>query len=89
MLPRPTWAATTLPPTRMEPTPLSPGEVDELLSDPRSRTADMLVLRDALERMAGALERLSDAVGRLDDIHDQVRPPTDRGDYPRIPPRAD
>ena len=76
------------PPTRMEPTPLSPGEVDELLSDPRSRTADMLVLRDALERMAGALERLSDAVGRLEDVHDQVRP-TDGGGYPRIPPRAD
>jgi hypothetical protein len=72
----------------MDPTPLSPGEIDALLCDPRSRTADMLVLRDALERMAGALERLADAVGRLDDVADQVRPLGD-ADYRPIPPRAD
>lgn len=51
----------------MDPTPLTPEEVDAVLHDPRSTAADMLVLRDALERMAGALARLADAVGRMED----------------------
>jgi len=60
-----------------DPPPLSATDVDALLApDPRTRTADLLVLRDALLRMAGALERLSDAVGGLD-----LPPPR--------PPRAD
>ena len=70
----------------MDPTPLTPTEVDALLRDPRSTAADMLVLRDALERMAGALERLADAVGRLDEVTGQLRP-TDG--FPQTPPRAD
>ena len=46
--------------------PISPAEVDTLLQpDPRSRAADLLVLRDALDRMAGALERLASAAGEL------------------------
>ena len=48
------------------PDPLSPAEVEALLQpDPRTRAADLLVLRDALQRMAEALERLSAAVGEL------------------------
>ncbi|HEY0970644.1 MAG TPA: hypothetical protein VGE02_06685 [Gemmatimonadales bacterium] len=68
-----------------DPTPLTPAQVDALLCDPRSRAADMLVLRDALERMAGALERLADAVGRLGDATGE----TARDEYPGIPPRGD
>lgn len=50
----------------MNPEPLSPEQVDVLLRpDPRTRTADMLVLRDALLRMSGALEKLSGAVSQL------------------------
>jgi hypothetical protein len=46
--------------------PLSPQQVDALLKpDPRTRTADLLVLRDALQRMGGALERLHGAVSQL------------------------
>lgn len=45
--------------------PLTPIEVDALLNDPRSSTADMLVLRDALLRMGGALDKLASAVSRL------------------------
>ncbi|HEU4629875.1 MAG TPA: hypothetical protein VFS08_09010 [Gemmatimonadaceae bacterium] len=74
--------------------PLSPAEVDALLRpDPRTRCADMLVLRDALSRMAGALEQLADAVQRLHAIADQME--ADGGDSPAaprgsvIPPRAD
>lgn len=51
----------------MDPTPLTPAEIDALLRDPRSGAADMLVLRDALDRMAGALARLAEAVGRMGD----------------------
>ncbi|HEX5581793.1 MAG TPA: hypothetical protein VFX39_09465 [Gemmatimonadaceae bacterium] len=49
------------------PTPLTPAEIDALLHDPRSSAADMLVLRDALDRMAGALARLAEAVGRMEE----------------------
>ena len=50
----------------MELDPLSPEQVDALLRpDPRTRTADLMVLRDALLRMGGALERLHGAVSQL------------------------
>jgi hypothetical protein len=69
--------------------PLSPTEIDALLQpDPRTRCADLLVLRDALSRMAGALEQLADAVGRLNPVVDGAD-----GDAPgggrAVPPRAD
>ena len=48
------------------PAPLTPAELDALLRpDPRTRAADLLVLRDALQRMAEALEQLSAAVQEL------------------------
>ena len=50
----------------MSPDPLSPEQVDALLRpDPRTRSADLLVLRDALLRVGGALERLHGAVTKL------------------------
>ena len=71
----------------MTPDPLSPADVDALLRpDPRTRNADLLVLRDALDRMAGALEQLADAVGRLGPLADRD------GEGPaarRTPPRGD
>lgn len=71
----------------MTPDPLTPAEVDALLHpDPRTRSADLLVLRDALDRMAGALEQFADAVGRLGplaDVGDGAPPP------PRMRPRGD
>lgn len=66
--------------------PLSPEQVDLLLRhDPRTRTADMLVLRDALQRMSGALEKLSGAVSQLQraagELEREVkRERPDRGD---------
>jgi len=49
--------------------PLTPEAVDALLRpDPRTRTADLLVLRDALQRMNGALEKLHGAVSQLRDV---------------------
>jgi hypothetical protein len=46
--------------------PLQPQEVDAILRpDPRTTTADLLVLRDALQRMGDAFERLADAVVQL------------------------
>ena len=47
--------------------------------------ADLLVLRDALSRMAGALEQLADAVGHLHTVADRL----DDVPPPSIPPRAD
>jgi len=77
--------------------PLTPSQVDALLRpDARARSADLLVLRDALSRMAGALEQLADAVVRLHDVADRLDDP-DAGDAagggpaapPATPPRAD
>ncbi len=77
----------------MSPDPLSPTEVDALLQpDPRTRSADLLVLRDALSRMAGALEQLADAVGQLNTVADRLDGPPEDDEQPRgpaIPPRAD
>lgn len=81
----------------MTPDPLSPSDVDALLRpDPRARSADLLVLRDALSRMAGALEQLADAVVRLHDVAERLDDPS-AGDAagggpdapPALPPRAD
>jgi hypothetical protein len=77
--------------------PLTPSQVDDLLRpDPRARSADLLVLRDALTRMAGALEQLADAVVRLHDVADRLDDPdaggaadAPRGAPPAAPPRAD
>ena len=81
----------------MPPDPLSPSDVDALLRpDPRARSADLLVLRDALSRMAGALEQLADAVVRLHDVADRLDDPPagdaadgDPDAPPALPPRAD
>jgi hypothetical protein len=76
--------------------PLTPSQVDALLRpDPRARSADLLVLRDALSRMAGALEQLADAVVRLHDVADRLDGPDAGGAAgepaapPPTPPRAD
>ena len=72
--------------------PLTPLEVDALLSDPRTSTADMLVLRDALLRMGGALDKLSRAVTRLHESAETLGEESARLDrqVPRdVPPRAD
>lgn len=68
--------------------PLSPEQVDALLRpDPRTRAADLLVLRDALQRMSGALERLHGAVSQLQkaagELEREVRRP------PGAAPRGD
>lgn len=77
------------------PDPLTPAELDALLRpDPRTRAADLLVLRDALHRMAEALERLSTAVtelrGETEAAPAPGLPPPDRGvELPRHPGQAD
>lgn len=54
--------------------PLSPDQVNALLRpDPRTRTADLLVLRDALLRMGGALERLAGAVTQLQEAAGELQ----------------
>lgn len=78
--------------------PLSPTDVDALLRpDPRTTSADMFVLRDALLRLGDAWERLAEAAGALHTVADEIartrRAP--RGDAdasfapPPTPPRAD
>ena len=48
--------------------PLTPQEIDVLLRpDPRTSSADLLVLRDALRRLGDAWERLATAAGQLED----------------------
>lgn len=73
--------------------PLTPSEVDELLRDPRSATADMLVLRDALLRMGGALDRLASAVSKLQESAETLGEESTRFEkqVPRLgrAPRAD
>ena len=74
----------------MVPEPLSPAQVDALLSpDPRTTAAaDMLVLRDALLRLGDAWDRLAEAAGTLHDVADGIarqQRPVPR----RTPPRAD
>lgn len=68
------------------PEPLSPAELESILRpDPRTRVADLLVLRDSLERMAGALERLADVAGDIQRLADRNREVGGGG----VPPRAD
>lgn len=70
----------------MAPEPLSQSEVEALLHhDPQTRKADLLVLRDALDRMADALEALGSAVGDLRHPRRRGEPPDRR----HLPPRAD
>ncbi len=88
MLPSPT----TVPPMATE--PLSPQEIDALLRpDPRSTSADLLVLRDALRRLGDAWERLAHAAGQLEDaaraLDQRGRTPVDVERARPIPPRAD
>ena len=76
--------------------PLTPQEIDALLRpDPRTTSADLLVLRDALRRLGDAWERLAHAAGQLEDA---ARALEQRGgaratadvERPRpTPPRAD
>jgi len=48
--------------------PLTPHEIDALLRpDPRTTSADLFVLRDALRRLGDAWERLANAAGQLED----------------------
>lgn len=70
------------------PDPLTPAEMQALLEpDPRTRAADLLVLRDALQSMAEALDRLSLAVHHL---RADTAPPAERAvDVRRHPGRAD
>jgi hypothetical protein len=75
--------------------PLQPHEVDALLRpDPRSTTADLLVLRDALLRMGDAFERLAAAVVQMQQTVADAQRLEGRPDVevPRPlgpPPRAD
>ena len=49
--------------------PLTPQDIDALLRpDPRTTSADLLVLRDALRRLGDAWERLAHAAGQLEDV---------------------
>lgn len=70
------------------PDPLSAAEVEALLQpDPRTRAADLLVLRDALQRMAEALERLSAAVQELGADPALPSPPAAAAPAPPPPDR--
>ena len=76
-------------------TPLQPQEVDALLRpDARTVKADLLVLRDALQRMGSAFERLADAVVELQRVAARMEQLDARADRelrrpPGAPPRAD
>jgi hypothetical protein len=75
--------------------PLEPHEVDALLRpDPRTMTADLLVLRDALQRMGNAFERLAAAVVDLQRLAAEAEQLDRRRDAeiprpPGLPPRVD
>jgi len=75
--------------------PLEPHEVDALLRpDDRTVAADLLVLRDALQRMGSAFERLAEAVVDLQRLAAQAeqlerRPEAEVPRPPGPPPRAD
>lgn len=80
--------------------PLTPEQVDALLRpDPRTTSADLLVLRDALRRLGDAWVRLADAATQLEGFaralerRDAAVADRDGGldvAPPRpIPPRAD
>lgn len=73
------------------PDPLTPAEMQALLQpDPRTRAADLLVLRDALQSMAEALDQLALAVQSLRADAPPPPPPTERVvDVARHPGRAD
>jgi hypothetical protein len=80
----------------MSPDPLQPNEVDALLApDPRTATADLLSLRDAVTRMGEAFQRLAAAAERLRNTRDGSadRPPLQTDvEVPRPPgppPMAD
>ena len=80
--------------------PLTPQEIDALLRpDPRTTSADLLVLRDALRRLGDAWERLAHAAGQLEDaaraleqrgVRRTTELPAPDVERPRpVPPRAD
>jgi len=76
--------------------PLPPNEVDALLApDPRTATADLLSLRDAVTRMGEAFQRLAAAAERIRNTRDGSagpRPVRSDVEVPRPPgaaPRAD
>jgi hypothetical protein len=83
--------------------PLTPQEIDALLRpDPRTTSADLFVLRDALRRLGDAWERLANAAGQLEDAaraleqrgrgggaSQPARPAADVERSRPAPPRAD
>ena len=77
---------------RMSSAPLTPGEVERLLEpDPRTPSADLLALRDALVRMGDACDGLASALHRLEAAMRADLPPMGDEAPPakRPPPRAD
>ena len=70
------------------PEPLSPEQVDALLRpDPRSAAADLLVLRDSLQRLSAAWERIADAAGQLSRVAAQIEGHPRTPGTPLIAPR--
>ena len=75
----------------MSSAPLTPGEIERLLEhDPRTPSADLLALRDALVRMGDACDGLASALHRLEAAMRADMPAAGEVPPPKgPPPRAD